>query len=612
MSDLVISVGATIRDLERQMKGAADEAAKRADQIEKEFKSRNPSFSGDFGLGVLKGAIAAISFDQITRGIIEANREIAGFGETAKRVGLDLQRFQELRLAAAQQNVEGKTFDAGLEGLAAKLNEARQTENDLTRLLDENNVRYKDRKGEVISTNEALAVAADLINRAATEQDKIKIAEAFSLPKDFVPLLENGAEALRKLAQNARESGTILSDEVIAKAKEFDDAWTSAWASFTANAKSGIVTALQGLVDLAKQAQAFAAKTQPFSVESMFGFESITNDAESRRGRGFQGIGQASEPLVVNVRKPTKTSSLFGGGGGGGGEGKSEADSAQERLERYIETLARQNSVLDAEIATFGKSNAERRAAVELAKAQVDLAKLDEAERQKIIESLTKEISLSEQKRVKLAELKTAQDNLNEAQKYFGGLAVDALEKFITKGGKAKDVAKSLADSLANAALKAALLGDGPLAGILGTSGTGGLFGSLFSSLGLKLADGGQVSGPGSSRSDSILSWLSNGEHVINARSARKYRPLLEAINADRLPRFANGGAVGLMGNMSTIDKALSARRAAMASAGSPTRAASVTVNLNVSSQDAASFRRSQGQIVAEIAAAIDRGRRLL
>lgn len=57
------------------------------------------------------------------------------------------------------------------------------------------------------------------------------------------------------------------------------------------------------------------------------------------------------------------------------------------------------------------------------------------------------------------------------------------------------------------------------------------------------LASGGTVKGKGSGTSDSILARLSNGEYVINARSAAQYRPMLDAINS--APRFAKGGSVG-------------------------------------------------------------------
>lgn len=65
-----------------------------------------------------------------------------------------------------------------------------------------------------------------------------------------------------------------------------------------------------------------------------------------------------------------------------------------------------------------------------------------------------------------------------------------------------------------------------------------------------EMASGGLVRGPGTGTSDSILGMdqggiptakVSNGEYVINAASTRKYRPLIDDINADRL---ATGGIV--------------------------------------------------------------------
>lgn len=67
--------------------------------------------------------------------------------------------------------------------------------------------------------------------------------------------------------------------------------------------------------------------------------------------------------------------------------------------------------------------------------------------------------------------------------------------------------------------------------------------GAITSSSLPALASGGTVKGKGSGTSDSILARLSNGEYVINARSAAQYRPMLDAINS--APRFAKGGSVG-------------------------------------------------------------------
>ncbi|MBF6135879.1 hypothetical protein IU501_23080 [Nocardia otitidiscaviarum] len=58
--------------------------------------------------------------------------------------------------------------------------------------------------------------------------------------------------------------------------------------------------------------------------------------------------------------------------------------------------------------------------------------------------------------------------------------------------------------------------------------------------------NGGPVSGAGTGTSDSILAAVSNGEFIVRARYAQQYLPLLEAINAGKLPRFATGGLVDI------------------------------------------------------------------
>lgn len=77
---------------------------------------------------------------------------------------------------------------------------------------------------------------------------------------------------------------------------------------------------------------------------------------------------------------------------------------------------------------------------------------------------------------------------------------------------------------------------------------------------------GGQVSGPGTGTSDSIPIMVSNGEYVINAKQATKYRDLLDAINYG-LDGFAKGGGVGI-GKMEKKETArLNAGRARVAKA---------------------------------------------
>jgi tape measure domain-containing protein len=61
-------------------------------------------------------------------------------------------------------------------------------------------------------------------------------------------------------------------------------------------------------------------------------------------------------------------------------------------------------------------------------------------------------------------------------------------------------------------------------------------------------AEGGFISGPGTSRSDSIPAMLSNGEFVMNAKATSQFRPLLERLNGRKfakVKKYASGGFVG-------------------------------------------------------------------
>jgi TP901 family phage tail tape measure protein len=62
-----------------------------------------------------------------------------------------------------------------------------------------------------------------------------------------------------------------------------------------------------------------------------------------------------------------------------------------------------------------------------------------------------------------------------------------------------------------------------------------------------RLAKGGILSGPGNGKSDSILSWLSNGEAVIPAEVVKENPELIKALIAGgiKIPGFAEGGVAG-------------------------------------------------------------------
>ncbi|GAB1581727.1 phage tail tape measure protein [Phyllobacterium phragmitis] len=163
------------------------------------------------------------------------------------------------------------------------------------------------------------------------------------------------------------------------------------------------------------------------------------------------------------------------------------------------------------------------------------------------ISQLAQGMAEAEQHTLRFAQ---SQEQAQQVAQYFGNMAGDALTGLITGTMTAEQALQRLISSLAQAVLQAALLGQGPLAGIFGSGGTsaGGIGGIIGGILGL--ADGGHVSGPGTSTSDSIPAMLSDGEFVVRASQAKRHRHLLEAINTGRVGAFAEGGSVGTAGGL--------------------------------------------------------------
>jgi tape measure domain-containing protein len=165
-------------------------------------------------------------------------------------------------------------------------------------------------------------------------------------------------------------------------------------------------------------------------------------------------------------------------------------------------------------------------------------------------------------------------DNMSEFAKQASSNIQDSLGdtlKSLLKGDF-DDIASAWGDTLLNMAAQAAATNLNEA--LFGKSGTSGLIGDALSGLfgggttkngfdssaaisvggggfdlsGIRLAGGGRVSGPGTSTSDSIPAWLSDGEYVVNAQAVSQpgALELLDALNEGKaIIRRASGGAAG-------------------------------------------------------------------
>ncbi len=170
--------------------------------------------------------------------------------------------------------------------------------------------------------------------------------------------------------------------------------------------------------------------------------------------------------------------------------------------------------------------------------------------------------------------LKRDMRDMESLSRAFARTMADGLSGAIVSGRKFSDVLKSLAASLARLTLNAALR---PM-----FSGLSGMLGGLLAS-----ADGNVFS------TGRVRAFASGG-----------------VVNGPTLFPMANG--LGLMGEagpeaIMPLARGPDGKLGVRAQGGAP-----VTVTMNITTQDAESFRRNRGRIAAELARAVAEGRRNL
>lgn len=567
-------VNAAIAGLDK-LAGKTQQAAAANDNFEKgmEDTGKAATKAGSAVSGVTdtigrfaRGLIAAFAVNKLVDFAQKSVTELVALGDTSKRTGIELERLQKLQYAGVSQGLNRDQFNSGVEGLAEKLNEARHVENDLSKLFDDNNIKLKDRKGEVISTNDALMKASGLIQNAATEFDKIKIAEALGLTREWIPLLEQGPDAINKMAEAAGGLGTIFDREAIEKARKFNEEWSTAvdrWVQMFKQAAIAVLgfldwiigkaSGLFGMLDrYAKQvianediknngASGMSRSTVDYLInrakeensqvdQAVLDRRDALNelDRENKRFAKIAVDADPSNPLNVTVRprggKATDVSSLFDKGGGGGGSGKTDQEKYDDIVTRAEANLAKLTAQRDA-IGLTAEAAAKLKYETELLnQAKRADIELTDTQREKLM-GLASQMATTE---VETKQLKEALDFGKDLTKGFLQDFLQGVKNgesvFKSFGNAALGVLNKIADKLISMAVDS-----------LFSKGSGG-FGGILGSLGKLIFGGGSALGNVFGQSGHVSQYAKGGAFTNGI------------YGSPTLFQFASGGKFGVMG----------------------------------------------------------------
>jgi len=217
MSELAIRVRLDESGLDAQLKG-----------VSKKFANAAKAFAS---IAVPIAAVAAIknAIDSLAALGENAAKAIAPLHDTARLVGVNAERLQELRVVAQSVGVETSELDKSLETLTRNLGLAALGQGRLSKAFEAAGLNVRDGQGNIKSTEKVWNELTEAVHSGAITQEQATglAARAFGdSGAAIVKVLQQTREEQDKVIANARRYGAIISNEVVASADEYDDQLT--------------------------------------------------------------------------------------------------------------------------------------------------------------------------------------------------------------------------------------------------------------------------------------------------------------------------------------------------------------------------------------------------
>jgi hypothetical protein len=255
--ELVIEIKGDISDLEKKLDIATDKVNAVGEKTDQSFRKGSDGvkvMSGSMKVfaGVAVGATAAIvgfnaAMDKVS--------STAGLARMAERVGVNIEKFQELSFAAKSIGVNSEVLADAMKDLNVKITDASLGAQAYEDALNAVGLKSADLVG--LSMDKQFEAFADAIAGASREMGNFAADEINDSMYRMVPLMRDGAEGMRKLGEKARDIGAVLSSkeiqEITAVNRNFEilKATTEALATKLVNA---LTPALQGIITVATDA----------------------------------------------------------------------------------------------------------------------------------------------------------------------------------------------------------------------------------------------------------------------------------------------------------------------------------------------------------------------
>lgn len=503
---LKVLLGADADPMIKELNRCAREAKKFGKEVKESLDSVRDAAATIFGIGLTAGTL------EFVKNTIET---VGALKDQADQIGLNVEKFQELKFAARQAGVDQETLNTGLNKLSRLLGEAYDKTSEASKTFNKWGIEVRDARGQLLPLESVLNNVADRIG--SITDPALRSAAAVDLMSKSGPALINflseGSDGLRRMSKEARDMGAVIGEDLVKKAKVAGDQLAALSDVITARLSAAIVkflpTAKQlddwlnkigqssGLFSMSDSTDiaALEARLDALIEKKALWDASPWVSAEDKSGLNEQIVG--TEALIESLKEAKRIAALpeitIRKKAEPGFTPKiidqTAAKNAQDAARAYDEFITK----LHEEYALLQLTGVEREKQQKLFEIENQLRRygveLSQEQRQEVIALASANAKLAEEQK----KHKEYMDELKAAGRQLGSELTSAFEDAVVAGKDLGEVFASLMQDIEKMVLRMAVLrplGDA-LGGALGDIG-GGFFSDWFGGF---RAGGGAVSG---------------------------------------------------------------------------------------------------------------------
>lgn len=223
--DLSVNSAAFSADLGRAQAALTSRAARMNRTLGGLTRHFNLTAASAAGLAVGVGVVAVGALTAATKRAIETANAVK---QSADKIGIGTDAYQELGYAAGQADVQQRVFEMGLQRFSRRVGEAVNNQGELLGTLKQYNIQLTDAQGRTRALEDIFDDYAEAVRNADSAQEQLRLAfKGFdSEGAVMVNLMRRGKEGIADLREEARRVGAVIDSSLVRNAESARDELT--------------------------------------------------------------------------------------------------------------------------------------------------------------------------------------------------------------------------------------------------------------------------------------------------------------------------------------------------------------------------------------------------